>query len=218
MSQSSCPFSHNHLTPLRASAETSFTPQSSLWQQVPLALTAWLPSNQHLLGFIPLSSHPRFHLTPPSFPSPPSFSIILTLKLGCSFCSVHFLPARIYRFSTMMSDSIFQCCLCRFYTNVSLRCSCYPLHTHLCFPISSFSDLCASYSKVGLIYIATQPQTVLQYLCLLCIYIILWRTECWRMCAGLCVNGMPPWIMRKLRHLLLLWQPNTTKRPTISSS
>lgn len=57
-------FSHNHLTPLRASAETSFTPQPSLWQQVPLALTAWPLSNQHLLGFIPLSSLPLFHLPP----------------------------------------------------------------------------------------------------------------------------------------------------------
>lgn len=55
MSLSSSPFSHNHLTPLRASAETGFTPQPSLWQQVPLALTAWPLSNQHLPGFILLS-------------------------------------------------------------------------------------------------------------------------------------------------------------------
>lgn len=47
---------HNHLTPLRASAETSFTPLSSLRLQVLLALTRWPLSNQHLLGFIPLSS------------------------------------------------------------------------------------------------------------------------------------------------------------------
>lgn len=53
-------FPHNHLTPLRACAETSFTPQSSLWQQVLLALTAWPLSNQHLRGFIPLSSPPLF--------------------------------------------------------------------------------------------------------------------------------------------------------------
>lgn len=80
MSLSSAPFSHNHLTPLRASAETSFTPQPSLWQQVPLALTARPLSNQHLHGFIHLSSFPLFPL--PSFPSSPFLSIVLYLVFG----------------------------------------------------------------------------------------------------------------------------------------
>lgn len=56
MSLSSSPLPHNHLTPLRDSAETSFTPLSSLWLQVLLALTHLPLSNQHLLGFIPLST------------------------------------------------------------------------------------------------------------------------------------------------------------------
>lgn len=78
---SSSPFSHNHLTPLRASAETSFTPQPSLWQQVPLALNAGPLSNQHLLAFISLSCLPLYHLSSSLFPSlpPSSFSIVIAL-------------------------------------------------------------------------------------------------------------------------------------------
>lgn len=53
MSVLSSPLPHNHLTPLRSSAEASFTPLSSLQLQVLLALTRWPLSNQHLLGFIP---------------------------------------------------------------------------------------------------------------------------------------------------------------------
>lgn len=91
ISLSSLPLSHNHLTPLRASAETSFTPQSSLWQQVLLALTAWPLSNQHLLRFIPISSLP---LSPPFFLPLPPFSIDLSLAFVLCFprstCSEHF--------------------------------------------------------------------------------------------------------------------------------
>lgn len=85
-------FPHNHLTPLRACAETSFTPQSSLWQQVLLALTAWPLSNQHLRGFIPLSSPPLFANLPFLFISSAS-TLFLYRSIPCIFLHISFTPS-----------------------------------------------------------------------------------------------------------------------------
>lgn len=90
MSLLSSPLPHNHLTPLRSSAEESLTPLSSLQLQVLLALTRWPLSNQHLLGFIPLSSFPLFIISSFIFPSLPSVRLILlfpVLEGGRHYCS-----------------------------------------------------------------------------------------------------------------------------------